>query len=1225
MSIFKETLDEGIQTQLQARTLVVNGINNNRSGLLPWYLNKNAWVRMTSFVNFEEGKIDFDGNGKIIIIPETGYYKGSELSKKYILEGGTLYTSQSGDKTLSSLRFGVAKGNAVYGSNIDARVPSGVADAAYFRQQGLRPMPGITDVRMRTIGAYGSLFETTVNFHAWDTNQLNELELLFMRPGYSVLLEWGWSQYLSYNESLTGSMSTLTETQLDPQVFTGQTIDPFNPNLTQESVYTELERLRQKHRYNYDGMLGYVKNFNWKLRRDGGYDCSTTLISMGEVINSIKMNTSANQTIAGSDKIPDADEAPSYVYDDYENVLLSLKTVAGEQTYVPRTTDDGITISSPNTFISESAFAGNWDYNVNYINLDTIKKTLINGGYKTQADYLGTEKSKNPFYQEIEVQEENTYGTRYEYLTLDVVVAIISSFCNIKTKTQKNKDKQQKDFTFVKILTPTDNDYCLAGRDTISVQPSICNIYNPGAFTKEINYFIFNGNYDKSLGIVPTISGKNYTKNFYDPTLRVGRINRILVNIDLLLNVYKELKSSSNESGVVMTDYLKNVLNKISNALGGLNNFVLSTAGKNQNTLRIIDTYYFGQEKKDDKYQFDLLGLGSICKDVSIQSQIFQEQSTIVAIAAQSKANLGDVYNSTQVYLNAGLEDRLAVAKWQGSELDATNIADPANDPFYIKLAQLMAYARNYLIGYTKTGDLYGTIQVADDGNNPHTLLKQALLRYDGEMSFKALIPFKLRITLEGIGGIVVGQIFTVKQNILPKNYYDKKLGFIITQIEHVLNDNQWETILDTQICILDQQNFYDASGLSKLTNKIDRKGFGEYLRKRLILGIIWPILVDFMIYQATRSLVGFVYASQERIGMLSVKTNLLTWDQGNVDEYWKENVGRFTNRYASTSTTGGTSTAGTFTYQPPNSFAGYNINSNTNYTRVFPLVGDGFEQFFVSWCNVWKQQNSSILNNEFLGGKTFGQVIDFMSNRSLWGTDTSPEFKNFTAYLDAAKSLVNTIPLEVFYPNTSTLSIYQNNNVIDFTSDSSVLLYNKYMQGIGVRELYTGIRGWSPQRLLEKMYSSILNSATDNKIQLMYNNYTTPVEVGTAGQQLSLSDYFYSNSPVMYGQPTSLIIPNSSVILDGTVLNSFAFNAITNITIPNYRSFAFPTDNNSKDKTTYWANSIDWSALYRKDINDSSTQNYIKGTSSGGAGGAESGKNRVKTTNIYWNNFITP
>ena len=66
MGIFKETLADSIQTQLRARTLVVRGVNDddpnnisrdNRSGLLPWYLSKNAWVKMSSFTDYNDGRV----------------------------------------------------------------------------------------------------------------------------------------------------------------------------------------------------------------------------------------------------------------------------------------------------------------------------------------------------------------------------------------------------------------------------------------------------------------------------------------------------------------------------------------------------------------------------------------------------------------------------------------------------------------------------------------------------------------------------------------------------------------------------------------------------------------------------------------------------------------------------------------------------------------------------------------------------------------------------------------------------------------------------------------------------------------------------------------------------------------------------------------------------------------------------------------------------------------
>jgi len=202
MSIFKETLENSIQTQLQARTLVVSGENNRRNSLLPWYLSKNSWVRMTSFVNYTSGnKLATDEKGKLNVVPDN-HYNDAELSKKYILEGGTLYTKTNGSGLDGILRYGVGTPQAAYGGNIDVRADN-TPDPDYFRTFGIRPMPGITEMNLRTLGAYGSLFETTVKFYAWDINQLNELEILFMRPGYSVLLEWGWSQYINYE---TGSV-----------------------------------------------------------------------------------------------------------------------------------------------------------------------------------------------------------------------------------------------------------------------------------------------------------------------------------------------------------------------------------------------------------------------------------------------------------------------------------------------------------------------------------------------------------------------------------------------------------------------------------------------------------------------------------------------------------------------------------------------------------------------------------------------------------------------------------------------------------------------------------------------------------------------------------------------------------------------------------------------------------------------------------------------------------
>ena len=1017
MSIFKETLEDSIQTQLQARTLVISGKNGNRNQLLPWYLSKNSWVRMTSFVNYTSGtELDTNEKGLLTVKPD-GAYKDNQLSKKYILEGGTLYTRSNNGISLddATLRYGVGTPNAAYGGNIDVRA-NNTADPDYFRTFGIRPMPGITEMSLRTIGAYGSLFETTVKFYAWDINQLNELEILFMRPGYSVLLEWGWSQYIDYDDNFikeytpsSGTNKILTTEDIRPTAFNGVTINPFE-NLSQDDVYLKLEALRKKYKHNYDGMLGYVKNFNWTMMSNGGFDCQVTLISMGEAINTIKMSSNVNNI--KTDIIVDPDAPSNYVYDDYENVLLSLKTDVDNKNY-----GDVLGIG-----LAETEYSGSWNYNVNYVDRETIRST-VNKYYPTLAN--SSKFTYSPQVQEVEFTEPSETGRFFEYLTLDVWLSIVSSYFNVQSTSKKD---ERTSVPLVNFQLPGDNDLCLACKDTVSVDPKVCQVKNNGAFKAEMSFLSFGPGYN------PTINGINPpmyqfedgnktiilpdTYQFYDPILKAGKIKNIFVNISLLLQTYKDMKNASNDEGVIMLDYIKNVLNKISNALGGLNNLSLSTVGKTQRTMKVVDLYYLEngpKSKADQKYQFDLLGLGSICRNVSIQSQIFENQSTIVAIAAQSRANLADVYNSSQIYLNAGLEDRIALNKWQGEENQ--ELQANKEDVFYQKLFNFMLYARDYLIGNPIPGRGNNNFRIKVDTSgqaNPSSILRQSMLKYNSELNFKALIPFKLKITLDGIGGIVVGQIFTVKQNVLPKNYYDKQLGFVITQINHKLVKNDWETELDTQICILDQ----DRKILQDFIN-VDRKGFGKYTKKIQLRAILYPILVDFLEYQAAKSLIGFTYARAsystagsnlsigaadfEYLNEVMYDYVINDYDNEVVKEYWEDNIPEFLNR-------------------PPGSV----INDpNTTDNAI-----DEFFDFIPKWARAYKAEYSGDLTTKIINDKTLGDFLDFLINQYPNGyASTDDDYKDVSFEIQQITStLGDTNTLQVFYPrqkNPSPISIY--------------------------------------------------------------------------------------------------------------------------------------------------------------------------------------------------------
>ena len=236
MSIFNQPIDPTIAGSLKRRQNLM-GKESRTSAELSFLNSNTSWVKLSSSVNI-------DGS--------------PELAKSNILIGGTLFNNK--------LRAGVG-------------VDSNNAYALNNNILGIRPMPGITSVTIDNVGAYGSIRKATINFQCWDIKQLEDLEKLYMRPGYTVLLEFGRSTYLNSKGSLSvvNDDSTFFTTSID-----GDLQDYLN-KLYRKSIENE---------GNYDAFFGYIINYSWNARADGGYDCKTEIISTGEILESIKVNYS---------------------------------------------------------------------------------------------------------------------------------------------------------------------------------------------------------------------------------------------------------------------------------------------------------------------------------------------------------------------------------------------------------------------------------------------------------------------------------------------------------------------------------------------------------------------------------------------------------------------------------------------------------------------------------------------------------------------------------------------------------------------------------------------------------------------------------------------------------------------------------------------------------------------------------------------------------------------
>ena len=259
MSIVGEELKDEIRKQIEARQILHgSGKSTLRNSSQLKILNtQNSWVKLASGVTITPEKAE-----------ELGYpnLSGEELAKKYVLFNGTSVFSQN-DKPLAQ------KGKFLPGT--------------YTRGEfGIVPMPGIENLTVKTLNR-GSLKKATLKLKVHDRKQFEIVEVLYLRLGYTVLVEWGNNIYTKTGTDL----QTVGNTIMEEQFF-----ESGDNGLSKDKTYFEglgaIDEQRTKYSGNSDGFFAKISNFEWVFNDDGSYDITLTLISLGDVIESLKSNIS---------------------------------------------------------------------------------------------------------------------------------------------------------------------------------------------------------------------------------------------------------------------------------------------------------------------------------------------------------------------------------------------------------------------------------------------------------------------------------------------------------------------------------------------------------------------------------------------------------------------------------------------------------------------------------------------------------------------------------------------------------------------------------------------------------------------------------------------------------------------------------------------------------------------------------------------------------------------
>ena len=640
-----------VATQIEKRKALINK-DYRSSSELNWLSNRNVWIRISSGANVLYGNKRYQG------------LEGNELSKKYILQGGLL--NHLPDKDTYTLRSGVGSDGAY-----------GIGGTDF----GLVPMPGLIDISIKTGGKLGTLKETTFNFVCHNIEQLNIMEALYMKLGFGILVEWGHTNYI---DNTTGKIETVNQPL------------PFYGIHTKEKLMEEIMTYRKNHSGNYDATWGTVKNFSYTLDGNGRFKCQVQLVGAGDILESLKVNLSGefkNDTSGSNTSgsiypvVSDANlsllnKALYYIYskdvikgenisfeiEDTPKYLASIEPFLGNLNYWLGDSWENNTELERKGYhyrlINEPGIADNTGGDIDtkvppIYHPSTFFGRLILG-YEINGEGLNENNITKP-------------GLEQVYITLGHLLLLIMS--NGMLFQNNDQDKTFKPFNYIDINPETNRCYTFPGH--CSLDPSVCLI----------------GSNQLPFGITSRIFEDIQTNYpFFDNDGMGGKFMYTLVNVNWVAGIMKKWRANDTKGNVYFVDLVKDILDGISKATGGYNEFRI-VPDDDSRCVRILDdrrTVGPGQPIPDDYYtEIPILGKKSIVYNFNYTSKISPNTAAMVVVAAQAQPyGVQGAENALAFsHLNKGLYNRLGtVTIDSATNLNQNVSTDSTVEQRYIEL-----------------------------------------------------------------------------------------------------------------------------------------------------------------------------------------------------------------------------------------------------------------------------------------------------------------------------------------------------------------------------------------------------------------------------------------------------------------------------------------------------------------------------------------------------------
>ncbi len=805
------------------RSWVTRQINKRQESLgyvdygvddLKYQNTKTPWIRLASTVD-----ISGDDESQVVAnllknnFPE-GTFKNDIAAKNFILQGGVI---------------GIGDGNELktnQGLNSTNQYYKGAYGWGGINERGYVPLPGLIDANL-IYKSDGAFAQAVINMKCFSRSQLALMEVLYMRPGFNLLLEFGWSSYLN---SETGKLETYDTFMSNALNFTlnknGITCEDFEnkDGSRYSNILGLIEQERVSRSGNYEGIFGTITNFNWVFNpSDGSYTCQTTIIGHGNVIESLQVNISSpvvkDEFLLNVGRTEDAGIEQANLRNNklttfMDNIYRSFVSATDNST-------KNSTISSKIgelTLTSANTTYGFQDYTLNDFQsfekeergVLTIKNGIV-GFTGMSSNVMGLDE------QPIQV-----------FIKFSVLLAILQKFFLLYD------DDSNPAFFFNMSFFDLDNDqnYIANIPGQFSADPLKCfTVYQNhnidfGPLSKLMNSFLLKTEIyntleasNESFNLPNTTMNTIFRKaapNFLSDLGHAAKLSDIFINTQYVNQVVTDTNLYNNQTlSLSLLKFLQSLLDGISTSRGGLNNFkVISDITNNQ--VKIIDEsplirWKSGVPPTSDGTElcvFNTFGVknqigGSIVKNLNVQSKIDQDMVTVIAASTGNRSN-GFQSNGTGLgKWNDGLSDRIFPNPGDAPNTSATKEETPTQKISKLWKENINTY--NPKDGVSMYRGLFNSIfddlkwnkvniESLKSNNSQFQSLLSGILVDSQQVSSPYFLPFSFDMDIEGISGIRLYEHFDLDDNVLPTTYDSSTLELQVKTCDHTVNASEWVT-----------------------------------------------------------------------------------------------------------------------------------------------------------------------------------------------------------------------------------------------------------------------------------------------------------------------------------------------------------------------------------------------------------------------------------------------